>query len=28
VKSGDWRSATYRGLGRMQPADYFDGENE
>ena len=28
VKDGDFRSATYRGLGRMQPADYFDGEND
>jgi uncharacterized cupin superfamily protein len=28
VKDGDFTKATYRGLGRMQPADYFDGEND
>ncbi len=27
VKGGDFQTATYRGMGRMQPADYFDGEN-
>ncbi len=27
-KDGDFTKATYRGMGRMQPADYFDGEND
>jgi len=27
VKDGDFQTATYRGMGRIQPADYFDGEN-
>jgi uncharacterized cupin superfamily protein len=28
VKNGDFMTATYRGMGRMQTADYFDGEND
>jgi len=28
VKDGDFRTATYRGMGRMQPAEYFDGESD
>jgi uncharacterized cupin superfamily protein len=28
TKNGDFTTATYRGMGRMQPADYFDGEND
>ncbi|HEV2624820.1 MAG TPA: cupin domain-containing protein [Xanthobacteraceae bacterium] len=28
TKGGELQTATYRGLGRMQPADYFDGEND
>jgi len=28
VKDGDFTTATYRGMGRVQPADYFDGEND
>jgi uncharacterized cupin superfamily protein len=28
TKGGELHTATYRGLGRMQPADYFDGEND
>ena len=28
VKDGDFRTATYRGMGRMQPADYFDSESD
>jgi uncharacterized cupin superfamily protein len=28
TKGGKLQTATYRGLGRMQPADYFDGEND
>ena len=28
IKDGDFRTATYRGMGRMQPADYFDGESD
>jgi uncharacterized cupin superfamily protein len=26
VKNGDLRTATYKALGRVTPADYFDGE--
>jgi uncharacterized cupin superfamily protein len=28
MKGDDFKSATFRGMGRMQPADYFDGEND
>jgi len=28
VKSGDFRSATYSGMGRMTKADYYDGEDK
>ena len=28
VKNGDFRSATYAGMGRMEKADYFDGEDK
>ncbi len=28
IKSGDFASATYRGMGRITPADYFDGEDK
>jgi uncharacterized cupin superfamily protein len=27
VKNGDFRSATYAGVGRIEKADYFDGED-
>jgi uncharacterized cupin superfamily protein len=27
VKDGDFKTATYAGMGRMQKADYYDGEN-
>jgi uncharacterized cupin superfamily protein len=27
VKDGDFTTASYRAMGRVQPADYFDGEN-
>ena len=27
MKSGDFATATYRGIGRVQPADYYDGED-
>ena len=27
IKGGDFSTATYRGIGRVQPADYYDGEN-
>lgn len=27
MKSGDPATASYRGIGRVQPADYYDGEN-
>jgi uncharacterized cupin superfamily protein len=27
VKNADWRTATYKAMGRMTPADYFDGED-
>jgi len=27
VKNADWRTATYKGMGRLTPADYFDGED-
>jgi uncharacterized cupin superfamily protein len=27
VKNGDFMSATYRGLGRIAKADYWDGED-
>jgi uncharacterized cupin superfamily protein len=28
VKNGDFRSASYAGMGRMQTADYYDGEDK
>ena len=28
VKDGDLKSATYRAIGRVAPADYFDGEDK
>ena len=28
MKGDDFKSATFRGMGRIQPADYFDGEND
>ena len=28
VKNADFKTATYVGVGRMQPADYYDGEGE
>jgi uncharacterized cupin superfamily protein len=28
VKNADFKTATYAGVGRMQPADYFDGEDK
>jgi uncharacterized cupin superfamily protein len=28
VKNADFRTATYVGMGRMQPADYYDGEEK
>jgi uncharacterized cupin superfamily protein len=28
VKNGDFRSATYAGMGRIEKADYFDGEDK
>jgi hypothetical protein len=28
AKGDDFKSATYRGMGRMQAADYFDGESD
>jgi len=27
IKNGDFKTATYKALGRIKPADYFDGEN-
>lgn len=27
VKNGDFKSATYAGMGRLAPADYYDGED-
>jgi len=27
VKNADWRTATYKGMGRLTPAEYFDGED-
>ena len=27
VKDGDFRSASYAGMGRLTKADYFDGED-
>ena len=26
IKNGDLKTATYKALGRVQPADYFEGE--
>jgi hypothetical protein len=26
IKNADFSKATFRGMGRIQPADYFDGE--
>jgi uncharacterized cupin superfamily protein len=26
IKNADYRTASYKGVGRLQPADYFDGE--
>jgi uncharacterized cupin superfamily protein len=28
IKNADFRTATYAGVGRFTPADYYDGENE
>jgi hypothetical protein len=28
VKDGDLKSATYKAMGRVTPADYFDGEDK
>jgi uncharacterized cupin superfamily protein len=28
VKNADFKTATYVGIGRVQPADYFDGEDK
>ena len=28
IKNADFKTATYAGVGRMQPADYFDGEDK
>ena len=28
VKNGDFKTATYVGIGRVQPADYYDGEDK
>ena len=28
LKGGDFAKASYRTIGRVQPADYFDGEND
>ncbi len=28
VKNGDFKSATYAGMGRIAPADYYDGEDK
>ena len=28
VKNGDFRTASYAGMGRMQKADYYDGEEK
>jgi uncharacterized cupin superfamily protein len=28
VKNGDFRSASYSGMGRMEKADYYDGEEK
>ena len=27
VKNADYKTATYAGVGRMQPTDYYDGED-
>jgi hypothetical protein len=27
VKNADFKTATYAGVGRMQPTDYYDGED-
>jgi hypothetical protein len=27
VKNADFKTASYAGLGRMAPADYYDGED-
>jgi hypothetical protein len=27
VKDGDLKSASYKAMGRVAPADYFDGED-
>ncbi len=27
IKNADFKTATYVGMGRLQPAEYFDGEN-
>ena len=27
IKNADFKTATYAGVGRMQPADYYDGED-
>jgi uncharacterized cupin superfamily protein len=28
VKNADFKTATYVGMGRVQPTDYYDGENK
>jgi len=28
IKDGNFKSATYAGMGRLQPADYYDGEEK
>ena len=28
VKNSDFKTATYVGLGRIAPADYYDGEDD
>ena len=28
VKNADFKTATYVGMGRLRPADYYDGEND
>jgi uncharacterized cupin superfamily protein len=28
IKNADFKTATYAGVGRMQPADYYDGEDK
>ena len=28
IKNGDFKTATFVGMGRIAPADYFDGEEK